>query len=231
MEIPDLKGRSFLDIGCGSGIHSLAALKAGAAKVISFDVDPYSVETTRRVREMSGSPETWDVLSGSILDEKFLSGISLADIVYSWGVLHHTGNMWKAVENASRFIKDNGIFYVALYVTTPKSDYWVRIKKRYNTASSAGKAFMEQWYMWRHLIIPYFMRSKDPLKYILEYKQKRGMSYFTDVKDWLGGYPYEHAKIEEVLKFCREKLGLELAGLGTGEACIEYLFKKSGKRS
>jgi len=105
LEIPDLKGRSFLDIGCGSGIHSLAALKAGAAKVISFDVDPYSVETTRRVREMSGSPETWDVLSGSILDEKFLSGISLADIVYSWGcctIRGICGRQWKTRQGSLR---------------------------------------------------------------------------------------------------------------------------------
>jgi len=134
--------------------------------------------------------------------------------------------MWKAVENSCRLVKKDGVFYVALYVTTPKSDYWAKIKRRYNGASAFEKRLMEQWYMLFHLFIPYLIRLKDPVAYILDYKKKRGMSYFSDVKDWLGGYPYEHAKIEEVLIFFRKKLNMELINIKTGEACIEYLFKR-----
>ena len=82
---------------------------------------------------------------------------------------------------------------------------------------------MELSYIIRYLILPEILRLKNPLPYIRNYQQKRGMSCFTDVKDWLGGYPYEDAKIEEVLGFCREKLSLELINIKTGEATIEYL--------
>src|SRR5689334_15093694 len=51
MHADSLKGKTFLDIGCGSGIHSLAALRLGADKVVAFDYDDDSVATSRKVRE------------------------------------------------------------------------------------------------------------------------------------------------------------------------------------
>ena len=226
LELTDLEGKYFLDIGCGSGLHSLSAFKAGARKIVSFDVDPDSVKTTEKIRKICGNPSNWEILSGSVLDTKFISGLEPADIVYSWGVLHHTGNMWKAIENASELIKENGLFYIAIYVTTSKSDYWLKIKKEYNNASSFRKKIMGYDYILKHLIISKLIHFQNPIAYVRNYKKNRGMSYFTDVKDWLGGYPYEDAKIEEIFKFCRNKLNLELINIKTGEANIEYLLEK-----
>ena len=226
LELPDLQGKYFLDAGCGSGLMSLSALKAGAKRVVSFDIDNYSVRTTEKIKGIHGNPSNWEVLCGSVLDNQFISKIEPADIVYSWGVLHHTGNMWKAIENTAGLIKINGLLYIALYTTDSKSEYWLEVKKKYNRASEIEKRLMEYWYIVRRTIIPHCARLKNPLKTIRQYKQKRGMAYLTDIKDWLGGYPYEYAKIEEVLQFCRKKLNLELINIKTGEANTEYLFRK-----
>ncbi|MDD5454213.1 MAG: class I SAM-dependent methyltransferase, partial [Candidatus Ratteibacteria bacterium] len=194
LELTDLSGKYFLDIGCGSGLSSLAALDADAEKIVSFDVDTYSVKTTKKLRQLAGNPSNWIVLEGSILDKNFLSNIEPADIVYSWGVLHHTGKMWEALEKAAALMKKDALLYIALYTTTNKSKYWLRIKKKYNRASKIEKKFMEISFVIGHTIIQ-MLKFKNPLIHILNYKRKRGMSYFTDVKDWLGGYPYEDAKI------------------------------------
>lgn len=222
--IESLAGCSFLDIGCGSGLSSLAAYELGADRIVSFDVDPHSVSATRQLWEISGKPANWTISQGSILDSSFVSGLEHADIVYSWGVLHHTGQMWQAVTNAAGLMSANGRFYVSLYVTTPKSAYWTAVKQRYNRASPTGKRLMELWHVVSRKWIRQLMRGRNPLQEMREYQQKRGMDYMTDIRDWLGGFPYEHARIEDVFAFARQQLSLELVNIATGEAAIEYLF-------
>jgi 2-polyprenyl-6-hydroxyphenyl methylase/3-demethylubiquinone-9 3-methyltransferase len=227
LELPDLVGRTFLDIGCGSGIHSLAAFRSGASRVVSLDVDPLSVQATRNVREMAGSPFCWEVLEGSILDTAFVSRLDPASIVYSWGVLHHTGHLWEAVRNAAGLVPVGGLFYIAVYEKTARSPYWIDIKQRYNRASEAGKMVMELGYVYRT-----FFRTKSPrnllnsIRYIRGYEASRGMAFWTDIRDWLGGWPYEPATPEEVTAFCTKSLGLKTAKVVTGEANVEYLFTR-----
>lgn len=224
LALTDLKGKYFLDIGCGSGLSSLAANDAGASRIVSFDLDPVAVATTRALRDARGSPSNWEVRQGSILDATFLSSIDPADIVYSWGVLHHTGAMWKALENAAHLRKPEGVLFVALYTTSHRSPYWIEIKRRYNAAARWKRLLMEWSYVLREVVIPHLRARKNPLRFIREYKRSRGMEFMVDVRDWLGGYPYEDARIEEVLLFSRARLGLEVVNLKTGEACTEYIL-------
>jgi 2-polyprenyl-3-methyl-5-hydroxy-6-metoxy-1,4-benzoquinol methylase len=229
LERSDLEGLSFLDIGCGSGIHSLAAFRSGAERIVGIDVDPRSVAATRKIREMAGSPSNWEVREGSILDEDFLSGIEPADIVYSWGVLHHTGDLWRAVRNAGSLLKSGGLFYIALYERTAKSDYWTAVKREYNRAAPLKKRTME----WSHVYNTFF-RTWSPkswirsMRYITGYRESRGMEFWTDVRDWLGGWPYEPATADEVTSFCEGELGLSAMRVKTGEANVEYLFARRG---
>ena len=227
LEMRDLKGKYFLDVGCGSGLSSLAAWEAGAARIVSFDVDPDSVRTTERIRQLRGAPANWTVLHGSVLDRDFLATLEPADVVYSWGVLHHTGRMWEAIRNAAGCLKAGSPFYIALYLTTPKSGYWLQVKKRYNQASPWGKRLMEWRYIIRHIILPRVVRGQNPIRVIRTYQTKRGMAFLTDVKDWLGGYPYEDATIQEVLRFCNRELHLNLINIDPGSGMVEYLFHKS----
>ena len=235
LKLDDLRGRSFLDIGCGSGVHSLAAWRAGASSVFSFDYDQESVATTTRLWEMMGRPENWRIEHGSVLDEPYMQSLEPADVVYSWGVLHHTGNMWQAVRLASIPLKSDGVFYIALYskeiYVNPPWEQWLQVKRAYNRAGGLKKRLMEWDYAWRATIKGDLLALRNPWRTIAAYQQERGMSYWTDIRDWLGGWPMEFAGNMETTRFCTEKLGLELINLRAGEGNTEYLFRRAGARN
>lgn len=235
LKLPHLEGKTLLDIGCGSGLHSLAALRAGAAGVTSFDYDPQSVATTGKLHELSGSPAHWRVMQGSVLDDRFIDGLPKHDIVYSWGVLHHTGSMWKAIENAARCLHEASVFYIALYsrdaITNPSPEHWLDVKRAYNRASRLTRAWMEWRYAWNDYIRRDLANGRNPLIHIREYKKARGMSYWHDVRDWLGGWPMEFAGHAETVRFCRERLGFECVLVRAGEANTEYVMRKIGARN
>ena len=229
LKLGDLHGKTFLDIGCGSGLHSLAAWRAGAEQVVSFDYDENSVATTKSLHELSGSPANWVIMQGSVLDEKFMDSLPKSDIVYSWGVLHHTGSMWKAIENAARCLHESSMFYIALYskdvYVDPPAEYWLKIKREYNFANPLKKLWMEWRYAWRDSIRGCLKQGKSPLTHMQEYKLSRGMSYWHDVRDWLGGYPMEFAGNKETEVFARKNLNLELIHIKAGEGNTEFLFR------
>ena len=229
----DLKGVSFLDIGCGSGLHSLAAIRSGAAKVVSFDFDPIAVETTQRLRSMEGSPASWEVRQGSILDAELVESLEPVDLVYSWGVLHHTGEMWTAMDNAARLIGPRGQFYVALYdydaQKDPTPEFWLELKQRYNRSSWLGRRRLEYWYIWDYMLKRRLRALPRLVRTISGYRESRGMAFYTDLRDWLGGWPMEFARRQDVLDWgTRHELTLE--SVKTGEANSEFLFRKGNGR-
>jgi 2-polyprenyl-3-methyl-5-hydroxy-6-metoxy-1,4-benzoquinol methylase len=216
LERDDLHGLSFLDVGCGSGLFSLAAWRLGARQITSFDVDPFSVHCCQYMRERAGNPAHWRIALGSVLDEKFLAGIEPADVVYAWGSLHHTGNMWQAIRNAGGLVRPGGLFYLAIYNRMEgrgSSEYWLKIKRLYNRSSPAGKRALEIFYFLRYTAVPDLLRLRNPVRTMREHFHNRGMSYWTDVRDWLGGYPYEFASANELFRFCSRQLDMELVNL------------------
>lgn len=229
LEAKSLVGLTFLDIGCGSGLFSLAAYRLGAEKIKSFDLDPFSVACCEYLRQKEGNPERWSIDSGSILDKTFLSRLDKADIVYSWGVLHHTGRMWEAIKNAIELVRPGGVLFIAIYnkVEGPfGSQSWLKLKRSYNRAPSLLKILMEYGFL-SLVITKMLLTLRNPATEIRDYKKKRGMSFRIDIKDSLGGYPYEYASPEEVFIFCK-KHGLELENMRTvnGLALNEFLFRK-----
>jgi 2-polyprenyl-6-hydroxyphenyl methylase/3-demethylubiquinone-9 3-methyltransferase len=201
-----LAGKSFIDIGCGSGLSSLAAFRLGAAPITSIDVDEDSVACCQRLRDEAGSPDSWRVLHGSVLDKKFLASLGMFDVVYSWGVLHHTGDMWPAIRNAADLVNPGGYFYIALYNKTyglGGSERWARRKRAYVHASRVGKVFRDYSYMAKE-IGWMLLRFRNPITFIRSYRSHRGMSWRRDVSDWLGGYPFEYASVEEVFRFMKK---------------------------
>ena len=161
---------------------------------------------------MYGSPPNWQIAHGSILDDNFIRAFEPADIVYSWGVLHHTGDLWRAIKNAVAFLKPGSIFYIAIYDKTPDTPYWIDIKKKYNRSTWLWKKLMEFSYVWCTFFkTASLSRIKQSIAYIKNYKTSRCMEFWTDVKDWLGGWPYEPATQEEICSFCEETLGLRVS--------------------
>ncbi|HVY89003.1 MAG TPA: class I SAM-dependent methyltransferase [Hyphomonadaceae bacterium] len=223
-----LAGKTFLDIGCGSGIHSLAALKLGADRVVSFDYDENSVATSRKVREWAGIPESrWKIFQGSALDKGMMASLGKFDVVYSWGVLHHTGAMWDAIRASMIPVKRGGEYYIALYSSDiyldPTPAFWIKLKRAYNQADPLTRKLMELKYVYWIYIRPEIEEGRDPLGRIANYG-KRGMTCWTDAKDWMGGYPMEFAGYQETRAFCEKEGGFDLVNVLTGEGCTEYLF-------
>jgi 2-polyprenyl-3-methyl-5-hydroxy-6-metoxy-1,4-benzoquinol methylase len=215
-------GKTILDIGSGSGIHSLCFHRLGAKEISSFDLDPYSVESTRLLWGKAGSPANWKVSQGSILDQDFVAGIDKHQIVYSWGVLHHTGSMWQAIKNACSLVEKGGLLWIAIYVKGPSYEQDLKLKRSYNQASRLGKKIIE----WKE--ISKFMRQrwkagKNPFAW--NEKRGRGMDAYHDLLDWLGGLPYEVASADEVISFC-EGEGFTLKKVDDREANIVYLFSR-----
>jgi 2-polyprenyl-6-hydroxyphenyl methylase/3-demethylubiquinone-9 3-methyltransferase len=230
----DLSGKTFLDIGCGSGLFSLAALRAGAAEVISVDVDPDSVAATQSLRDAAGGPDHWRVIQGSILDDEVVAALPEADVVYSWGVLHHTGDMDRAVRNAAGLVAGGGIFCIAIYNRVTErflsSQRWRRIKRRYNHSSRPVQVAMEALYTAYWYFAEAVRRKRLPRAAARAYRERRGMAVKTDLVDWLGGYPYEYATAEEMARFCESECGLErrkIIDLGPRDlGCNELVFDK-----
>ena len=210
----ELVGKTFLDIGCGSGLFSLAAWQLGAQKIISVDIDKDSVDCCRHLASELAKDRTgdWTIIQGSILDEKFIAELPTCNIVYSWGVLHHTGKMWQAIENAGRFVTPGGLFMIGIYNWRggrQGTAVWQRLKKWYCAAPRWQSLIWEWSYItWKILYMVLVLRN--PIFYIRYYQRNRGMSWFRDVSDWLGGYPYEAATPGDVLKFVRDKFGFSL---------------------
>jgi len=197
-----VRGKRVLDIGCGSGLHSLCYYQLGAGEVVSFDHDEKSVEATRFLWSESGRPGNWRVFQGSILDAELVGELGVHDIVYAWGVLHHTGSMWEAVENSTSVVGNGGKFWVALYTKGSRYEKDLQLKRRYNAAGEWGKKLMvARWIL--KLMFRRLRRRRNPFKW--NRRRARGMSVYYDIIDWLGGLPYEVASVEEVVAFCRAK--------------------------
>lgn len=228
--VASLEGCRFIDVGSGSGLFSLAARRLGA-EVVSFDYDPDSVACAMelRRRQMPGDAR-WRIEKGSILDAEYLSRLGTYDVVYSWGVLHHTGALWRALENVARLVRPDGTLALSIYNDQGRqSRWWTRIKRAYNR--------IPPWTRWL-LLIPSFgllwgptiLRDTirgNPLKSWRGYTGGRGMSAWTDLVDWVGGWPFEVAKPEQVFEFFRAR-GFTLVYLSTcggGLGCNEFAFR------
>ena len=228
-----LAGCRFLDAGCGSGLSSLVARRMGA-QVYSFDFDPESVACAEELRRRYFPGDTgWTIETGSVLDGAYLSSLGQFEIVYSWGVLHHTGAMWHAMENLAPLVAEGGQLFIAIYNDQGSvSNRWRTLKRTYNalpaplrpvlTLGAFGVMF------WRRLL-------KDALQFqplrTWRTHSYRGMSLWRDVVDWVGGYPFEVARPEQILDFYRP-FGFELTKLRTcnNSGCNELVFTKHAAR-
>ncbi len=226
-----LNGMTFLDIGSGSGIVSLVASGMGAS-VTSFDYDPDSVQTTESIRDQADR-SGWRVLRGSILDREFLNTLGSFDIVYTWGVLHHTGAMWTALGNAASLVRPGGILVVALYRKTPLCWAWKREKKLYASAPFPIQAAIRTVYK-AGFVLGLLAHGRNPVTYIRNYFNNRGMDWHTDVHDWLGGYPYESASASDIranlsrLGFAILRSSERRPGFGLfGTGCDEFVATRA----
>jgi len=215
--------KSFLDIGSGSGLFSLAARRLGA-RVHSFDYDPLSVACTNELKRRYAAEDLdWNVEAGSVLDKEYITKLGCFDIVYSWGVLHHTGQMYQAFSNIVPLVADNGQLFIAIYNDQGlTSKYWAWVKHAYNK-NAVSK------YILIFIHAPYLFGIRWLVRALTgRLSLERGMSLWHDMIDWLGGYPFEIAKPEEVFRFFAAKGFVleELKTCGGRMGCNEFVFRR-----
>lgn len=233
--VETLAGKRFLDIGSGSGLFSLAAHRLGA-EVVSVDYDADSVSCTDELRQrFADESPAWNVIQGSVLDESLIQSLGTFEVVYSWGVLHHTGEMDRAIELAADRTKVDGLLFIAIYNDQGgASRRWLAIKKMYHRLPSVLRP------AWVTLVAGVYelkfaaarlARLKNPLPFADWHAKKkdRGMSAWHDWVDWIGGLPFEVAKPEEIIVPLRER-GFVLKNLktvGSGWGCNEFVFERA----
>ncbi len=231
LKVSTLRDRTFLDIGSGSGLFSLAARRLGA-RVHSFDYDKRSVACTLELkRRYCADDKGWTIEEGSALDEQYIRSLGQFDVVYSWGVLHHTGAMWRAFEQVAPLVKQGGELFLAIYNDQEgASRRWRMIKRLFNKSPRILRPFIFVpiilFYEAQYGIMD-LLKGHNPLKPWIHGKDSRGMHKLYDWIDWIGGYPFEVAKPEEVFEFYRLR-GFSLVTLKTcgGRGCNEFVFAK-----
>jgi 2-polyprenyl-3-methyl-5-hydroxy-6-metoxy-1,4-benzoquinol methylase len=230
--LSSLEGKTFLDVGSGSGLFSLAAMRLRASSVRSFDYDPHSVDCTRLLsRQFCSTGSNWIIEKGSVLDTEYVLSLGQFDVVYSWGVLHHTGNMWQALQNVVPLVAPGGILFIAIYNHQPFwSSYWRAIKRTYNHLPTFGQRVMTLAFSVFYgtlLAIADLIRRRNPLRRWTT-QVGRGMAMYVDMQDWIGGYPFEVAFPEEIFRFYRDR-GFtlrELKTCGGKHGCNEFVFQR-----
>ncbi len=224
--------RSFMDIGCGSGLHALAAARLGVSRILAVDIDPVSVETTRKTLTSKNVTVPWEAEKVSVFDLD-PARFGTFDIVYSWGVLHHTGDMWEAVRKAAAMVAPGGVLALALYRSTYMDPFWKLEKRWYTRASPFAQRLAEKIYVGAFRVAWPLTGRGSFRDRVDNYRSARGMDFYHDVRDWLGGYPYEAALAPEVDQHLT-KLGFkaetviarhkESGVLGSG--CDEYVYRR-----
>lgn len=229
----DLSGLTFLDAGCGSGLFSLAATRLGARLVRSFDYDQDSVATTQSLKErFAPGSDGWQIGRGDVLDDSYVQSLGQWDVVYSWGVLHHTGDMARAWANIADTVAPGGRLFISIYNDQGlKSRLWTLVKRTYQRVPLAMRSLYVLLVMAPREALSLAVRG--PIAYVRDwraYKANRGMSRWHDLVDWVGGYPFEVARPEDVFDFFRAR-GFALVWMttcGGGLGCNQFVLHRTG---
>jgi len=227
MNNENISGKTFLDIGFGQGLSLLNATTLGA-KTVGCDINPKCKEVLELNKQKYPALKdtTIPVVVGSITEKETVERIKTYnnkfDIVHSWGVLHHTGKMWKSIDICSDLVNNNGELIISIYNKHWSSASWKLIKWFYNISPQFIRWFMIKIFYLIIMIAKFLVTMQNPLK------KERGMNFYYDIIDWIGGYPYEYATLDEITDYICKKgyvlISKKKAQVPTG--CNEFIFRR-----
>ncbi|MDC1073056.1 class I SAM-dependent methyltransferase [Gammaproteobacteria bacterium] len=224
----DLKSRNFLDVGFGQGLSAFLAAKKGA-NVTCLDINLKCEEALKSTEKFfdSSVKKNINLNIGSILDssiiKKFKNDFPRGfDVIHSWGVLHHTGNMNQAFFNCASMLAEDGFLIIAIYNRHWSSPVWRVLKRIYCNTPVIGKKILITFFTPIIFLAKLIVTGKNPLR------SARGMDFFVDIVDWVGGYPYEYASVVEIEEIGR-KNNLQLENVRPSNVptgCNEFIFRR-----
>ena len=224
----DFEGATFLDVGFGQGFGSLFAEEMGA-KVAGIDSNPKCLEAVEFSRKAFPNDvgRNLDLAVGSILSVQDVERLRAKtvcgyDVIHAWGVLHHTGKMTEAFTNCANLLCDEGHLIVAIYNAHWSSPFWKQVKKLYCLSGRKTRKAM----IW--FFAPLVAGAKVLVKKGNPFNKERGMDFMVDLVDWVGGYPYEWATVDQIVDL-GEKHDLQIvrvirSSVPTG--CNEFVFRR-----
>ena len=192
--------------------------------MVSFDFDPQSVACTAELRRRYGTSNRWRVEQGSALDREYLAGLGTFDVVYSWGVLHHTGDLWDALDAVSVLCAPGGLLFVALYNDQGIfSRLWTGVKRRYNRSGPTGRKVILG-------AVGGFLNARASLVDLVKRRTlRRGMDRQRDIVDWVGGWPFEVSTPAKIGSYCTERgfQAVKIEAVGRRMGNNQYLFRRA----
>jgi 2-polyprenyl-3-methyl-5-hydroxy-6-metoxy-1,4-benzoquinol methylase len=118
-----LRGRRVLEIGCGLGAHSQLFSEAGC-HLTSIDITDKAVDHTRRRLALCGLPSDIrrvDAEEMNFRDAEF-------DFVWSWGVIHHSADPKRILQQVYRVLKPGGEFRLMVYHRRSLSGFYSLVR-------------------------------------------------------------------------------------------------------
>jgi ubiquinone/menaquinone biosynthesis C-methylase UbiE len=158
------KGKSVLEIGCGSGAASVLFAKGGA-KVTAIDLTQAAVDmTSAHTKDLNVTVQRMDAEQLAFPDGSF-------DYIFSWGVLHHSSNPEKAFAEVARVLKSGGSAFIMVY-SRSSARYWIKGLARLflkgdilrGETMDSVQRFHTDGYFHRHFTASEFSRAVRPLR-------------------------------------------------------------------
>jgi 2-polyprenyl-3-methyl-5-hydroxy-6-metoxy-1,4-benzoquinol methylase len=119
-------GLRVLEVGCGIGTAMQSFMQAGVLKYVGIDISDSSIEIAKKRRQVYGFSEKQCVLQCANIEEFNPDFENEFDLVYSFGVLHHTPNIRLAISNCRRYLRPSGTFKLMLYATNSWKNFKIK---------------------------------------------------------------------------------------------------------
>lgn len=123
-EFPRWSGKKVLEIGCGIGTDTINFARAGA-KVTAIDISKESINVASARAKVFGLEEMIDFRVGNAEDLASLIPMTDYDLIYSFGVLHHTPNPPKAINELKKFMGKESELRIMLYAKNSWKNFMI----------------------------------------------------------------------------------------------------------